>query len=216
MTRVKVCGITKEADRQVAVDAGADALGFITDVPVDTPREISPERARELVRDVPPFVTSVLVTMPTDPERTVDLVADVNPDVLQVHGELSAGDLAYLAATVDAAVLKTVDAGDLDAAHRYDELADALLVDSTDDAGAGGTGRTHDWDATRALREEVESPVVLAGGLTPDNVAEAVETVQPFGVDVASGVEVSGGEKDPDAVWSFVRNARRRHRMVEP
>ena len=216
MTRVKVCGITREADRQVAVAAGADALGFITDVPVDTPREISPERARELVRDVPPFVTSVLVTMPTDPERTVDLVADVNPDVLQVHGELSAGDLAYLAATVDAAVLKTVDAADLDAAHRYDELADALLVDSTDDAGAGGTGRTHDWDATRALREEVESPVVLAGGLTPDNVADAVETVQPFGVDVASGVEVSGGEKDPDAVRAFVRNAKRRHRMVEP
>lgn len=215
MTRVKVCGITREADRQVAVDAGADALGFITDVPVDTPREVSPERTRELVRGVPPFVTSVLVTMPTDPERTVDLVADVNPDVLQVHGELSADDLAYLAAMVDAAILKTVDAADLDAAHRYDELADALLVDSTDDAGAGGTGRTHDWDATRALREEVRSPVVLAGGLTPENVADAVETVEPFGVDVASGVEASGGEKDPDVVWAFVRNAKRRQTMVE-
>lgn len=216
MTRVKVCGITRETDRQIAVDAGADALGFITDVPVDTPREISPERARELVRDVPPFVTSVLVTMPTDPERTVELVRDVNPDVLQVHGELSAGDLAYLAAKVDAQILKTVDASNLDAAHRYDELADALLVDSTDDAGAGGTGQTHDWTATRALRDEVDSPIVLAGGLTPENVADAVETVDPFGVDVASGVEAAGGKKDPDAVRAFVRNATSRQRTVEP
>ena len=216
MTRVKVCGITRETDRQVAVDAGADALGFICDVPVDTPREVSPERARELVRGVPPFVTSVLVTMPTSPERTVDLVHDVNPDVLQVHGELSAGDLAYLSSKVDAAILKTVDASNLDAAHRYDELADALLVDSTDDAGAGGTGRTHDWSATRELREEVRSPVVLAGGLNPENVAAAIEAADPFGVDVASGVEVTGGEKNPDAVRAFVRNAKQRQRPVEP
>lgn len=221
MTRVKVCGITREADLQVAVDAGTDAVGVITDVPVDTPREVSPERAAALVDAVPPFVTSVLVTMPTQPEETVDLVRDVNPDVLQIHGELSAGDLAYLAAKTDAAIVKTVHAADLDAAHRYDDLADALLVDSTDESGAGGTGRTHDWDATHQLRDDVRSPVVLAGGLTPDNVAEAIDVVDPFAVDVASGVEATGadataGEKDHDAVRAFVRAAKQESRTVEP
>lgn len=215
MTRVKVCGITTEADLQVAVDAGADAIGVICDVPVDTPREVTSDRAADLVAAVPPFVSSTLVTMADDPEATVALVDAVDPDVLQVHGTLSAGDLAFLASKVDAALLKTVDATNLDAAHRYDDLVDALLVDSTDESGAGGTGRTHDWDATRDLRAEVDSPVVLAGGLTPDNVAEAIETVDPFAVDVASGVEESGGTKDPDAVRAFVRNATRRQRVEQ-
>lgn len=216
MTRVKVCGVTTEADRNLVVDAGADAVGVISDVPVDTPREVPPERAVDLVAGVPPFVASVLVTMPTDPARTVDLAARVNPDVLQVHGDISAGDLAFLAAKTDAAILKTVDADTLDAAHRYDDLADALLVDSVDDAGAGGTGRTHDWAATRALRRTVDSPVVLAGGLTPDNVADAIDAVEPFAVDVASGVEATGGEKDPDAVRAFVDRATHPPGRVEP
>lgn len=221
MTRVKICGITNETDLQVAVDAGADAVGVIADVPVDTPREVSRERARELVDAVPPFVTSVLVTIPNRPEETVELAQVVNPDVLQVHGDLSAGDLAFLASKVDAAILKTVDAANLDAAHRYDELADALLVDSTDESGAGGTGEIHDWDATRGLRDEVESPVVLAGGLTPENVTDAIDAVEPFAVDVASGVEATGpdaarGTKDHDAIRAFVRNAKQRYRTVEP
>lgn len=224
MTRVKLCGITHEADLQVAVDAGADAIGVITDVPVDTPREVSHERARDLVDAVPPFVTSVLVTIPNRPEETVELARAVKPDVLQVHGELSAGDLAFLASKVDASILKTVDAANLDAAHRYDDLADALLVDSTDDSGAGGTGETHDWAATRDLRDDVESPVVLAGGLTPENVADAIDAVDPFAVDVASGVEHRdgaddggpSGEKNHDAVRAFVRNAKRQHRTGEP
>lgn len=216
MTRVKVCGITSETDLEAAVDAGADAVGVITDVPVDTPREVSSERAAELLAAVPPFVAGVLVTMPGEPERTVELAESVNPDVLQLHGTLSAGDLAYLSSKTDTAILKTVDADSIDAAHRYDDLVDALLVDSTDETGAGGTGRTHDWDATRELQAEVDSPVVLAGGLTPENVADAIETVSPYGVDVASGVEASGGVKDHDAVRAFVRNAKRSTRTVEP
>lgn len=202
MTRVKICGITSRADLNVAVSAGADAVGFITDVPTDTPREIPATRAVELARAAPPMVTTVLVTMPETPEDTVDLASRVQPDVVQVHGDLTPGDLAFLSAKVHGDVIKAVTPED---APLYDTVADALLVDSLDDTGAGGTGETHDWDRTRELIDDLESPVVLAGGLTPENVTEAIETVGPFAVDVASGVEDEPGRKDPSAVSAFVR-----------
>lgn len=205
MTRVKVCGVTREVDLRVAVDAGADAVGLLCDVTVDSPREVDAGRAVELARAVPPFVTTVLVTM-ADPERAVDLAERVQPDAVQVHGDVSAGDLAYLSASVGATVLKATDA---DGAPGYADVADALLVDTVDEAGAGGTGRTHDWGRTREVVDSLDVPVVLAGGLTPDNVAEAVATVDPYGVDVASGVESAGGEKDQDAVRAFVERAKR-------
>lgn len=213
MTRAKICGLTTERDLEAAVDAGADAVGFIADVSVDTPRDVTVERAAALVAAAPPFVTTVLVTMPDAPERAVELVDRVNPDVLQLHGDVPVGDVAYVAANATARVLKTVDAEDSNGA-RYDDVADALLVDSVDSEGAGGTGETHDWDATREFVAAVDSPVVLAGGLTPENVAEAVATVDPFAVDVASGVETTGGEKDHDAVRLFVANATA-HREVQ-
>ena len=213
MTRAKICGLTTEHDLEAAVDAGADAVGVIADVPVDTPRDVTVERAAALVAAAPPFVTTVLVTMPEAPERAVELVDRVSPDVLQLHDDVPVGDVAYVAANATARVLKTVDADDPDGA-RYDDVADALLVDSVDGEGAGGTGETHDWAATREFADTVDSPVVLAGGLTPENVAEAVATVDPFAVDVASGVEASGGQKDHDAVRQFVANASARREVL--
>jgi phosphoribosylanthranilate isomerase len=216
MTRVKICGITRHEDMQVAVDSGADAVGLLVDVPVDSPREITAKQATELADATPPFVTTVLVTMPETPEEALTLAQIVEPDAVQVHGELSAGDLAYLTASLEARVLKTVDAADPETARQYDEVADALLVDSVDEAGAGGTGRTHDWDRTAQLVTDLDSPVVLAGGLTPENVADAVGAVAPFAVDVASGVESTGGEKAPKAVAEFVENAKRAHATPTP
>lgn len=204
MTRVKICGITSRADLDLVVEAGADAVGFIVDVDVETPREIDPDLAVEFARATPPFVTTVLVTMPDSPELTVELASRIQPDVVQIHGGSTPGDLAYLSANVHGDVIKAVTP---DEARTYETVADALLVDSLDEAGAGGTGTTHDWDRTRELVEALAAPVVLAGGLTSENVGEAVETVRPFAVDVASGVESRPGRKDPDAVASFVRRA---------
>jgi phosphoribosylanthranilate isomerase len=201
MTRVKVCGVTTREDLVAVVDAGADAVGFIVDVSAETPREIPDGRAVELARATPPFVTTVLVTMPDRPEATVELASRVQPDVVQVHGDLTPGDLAYLSAQVHGDVVKAVSPDD---AATYDTVADAVLVDSLDEAGAGGTGETHDWARTRDLVETLASPVVLAGGLTPGNVASAVEAVRPFAVDVASGVESEPGRKDAAAVEAFV------------
>ncbi|MFB6068446.1 MAG: phosphoribosylanthranilate isomerase [Halobacterium sp.] len=214
MTRAKICGLTTDRDRRAAVDAGADAVGVVTDVPVDSPREVDVDRAADLLAGAPPFATTVLVTMPAAADRALELAARVGPDVLQLHGDLPVGDVAYVAANTDARVLKAVDADD-PAGAAYDDVADAMLVDSADDDGAGGTGRTHDWAATREFAAAVDSPVVLAGGLTPANVADAVATVRPFAVDVASGVEAAPGEKDHDAVREFVANARRAPAVVE-
>ncbi|WP_458205859.1 phosphoribosylanthranilate isomerase [Haladaptatus sp. NG-SE-30] len=203
MIRVKICGLTHEDDLRATISAGADAVGLLVDVPVDSPREITPAHAAELAREIPPFVTTVLVTMPDRPERAVEYVRRIEPDAVQVHG-MSVGDLAYLASNVDANVVRAVDATK-ERPQRYDAVADALLLD----AGAtGGTGETHDWEHAREVVRELESPVVLAGGLTPENVSKAVDTVEPFAVDVATGVESRGGEKDSVAVESFVRNAK--------
>lgn len=214
MTHVKICGLTNEQDLAAAVDSGADAVGVIADVPVDSPREVGIERAVDLVAAAPPFVTTVLVTMPQAPTRAVELADRIEPDVLQLHGDLPVGDVAHIAANADVSVVKTVDAA-APRGGRYDDVVDALLVDSVDGEGAGGTGQTHDWAATRDFVDLVESPVVLAGGLTPENVAEAVDVVDPYAVDVATGVEAAGGEKDHDAVEAFVANAKRDSTVVE-
>jgi phosphoribosylanthranilate isomerase len=206
-TRVKICGITTAADRDAALAAGADALGFIVGVPVDTPREIDSGTAADLIAGVPPFVTTVLVTMPDSVTAARDLRGRVGADAIQVHGGLDPAGVADLTETDT--VVAAVDADDPGEARAYDDAADALLVDSADEEGAGGTGRTHDWTATRKLRETLASPVILAGGLTPENVSEAVRTVGPYAVDVATGVERTGGEKDHDAVAAFVANTTR-------
>ncbi|MFB6138511.1 MAG: phosphoribosylanthranilate isomerase [Halobacteriaceae archaeon] len=204
-TRTKICGLTREVDVDAVVAAGADAVGVVVDVPVDTPREVPAERAAALVDRVPPFVTTVLVTFP---DRAAALVGETGVDAVQLHGEVAPADLERLRESTGAAVVKTVDAGvDRETARRYADAADAIHLDSTDAAGAGGTGRTHDWTASGDLVADLPVPVVLAGGLTPENVAEAVAAAGPFAVDVASGVESAGGVKDHDAVRAFVDRA---------
>ncbi|MFB6242526.1 MAG: phosphoribosylanthranilate isomerase [Halobaculum sp.] len=209
MTRVKICGVTNAIDLRAVVETGADAVGLITDVSADTPREVDRSTAADLAARTPPFLTSVLVTMADTPEEAVDTVRSVAPDVVQLHAEFSAEQLGYVRAETETKVIPVVDADSPHRADDIDEAADAILVDSTTEDGAGGTGETHDWSATADLVRSLSSPVVLAGGLTPENVADAIRVAEPFAVDVASGVERSGGAKDHTAVARFVRNAGR-------
>jgi len=209
MARVKLCGLGTEADVRAAVDAGADALGFITEVDVDTPREVSPDRARELAASTPPFVTTVAVTIPETVEEAVDVAQRVGSDALQIYGEFGPDEVREIRARAGTDVIVALGADDPARARELDGAADALLVDSLTEEGAGGSGKTHDWEATRELRKKLSTPLVLAGGLTPENVAEAVATVDPFAVDVASGIERDDepGRKDHDALDAFVREA---------
>lgn len=205
-TRVKICGLTSATDRDLAVAAGADAVGFISGVSVDTPREISTETAASLTTTTVPFVSTVLVTMPDRASDALTQIERIGPDAVQVHG-LSPDAVGALSSETDVSVIAAVRAAD---STNYDSVADALVIDSLDDTGAGGTGETHDWERARGRIETLDSPVVLAGGLTPDNVGPAIETVSPYGVDVASGVEQAGGKKDPAAVRSFLQQVRAR------
>lgn len=209
MARVKICGITREADLRAAVRAGADAVGVVSGVTVDTPREVDEGRAARLAAAAPPFVSTVLVSMPADADEAVDRLGRVGADAIQVHGDLDADVVAEVRERSASRVVVAVDHADVSRARDLDGVADALLVDSTTPEGGGGTGRTHDWDTTRNLARELDTPVILAGGLTPENVAEAAGTVRPYAVDVASGVEASGGVKDHEAVRTFVREAGR-------
>ena len=214
MARVKVCGLTRGADLEAAVEAGTDAVGVISEVPVDTPREVDPAAAAELLAAVPPFVTATLVTMPESPERAVELVRTIGPDALQLHGEWTPDEIGFIRAETERKILLAVDADEPDRAEAFDGVVDALVVDSTRASGAGGTGETHDWAATGELAAGLTAPVVLAGGLTAENVAEAVRVADPFAVDVASGVELPDGRKDHNAVARFVANAGREMEVV--
>ena len=206
--RVKICGITGRADRDAAAAAGADAIGFISGVPVETPRALSAGEAATLADSVAPFVTSVLVTGPDGVQAAVSRQEQVGADVLQVHGDLAPAEVGGLGERVGADVVVAVDS-ESRRIEAYAAAADGLLVDSTTETGMGGTGETHDWEQTSAIVASVDVPVVLAGGLTPENVRTAVETVDPFAVDVASGVEREPGKKDQDAVEAFVAGATR-------
>ncbi|HET7325029.1 MAG TPA: phosphoribosylanthranilate isomerase [Halococcus sp.] len=204
MTHSKICGLTRETDLNAAVAAGADMVGFVCGVPIETPRELTSARAAALTEQVPSSVTSVLVTMPETPKAGADLAERVGSDAIQVHG-CSAGEIAELRERTDKAVFAAVDAaGDL---GQYAAVADALVLDSTDEHGAGGTGETHDWQQAGSVVADLDTPVLLAGGLTPENVARAVRVVEPFGVDVSSGVEEVGGVKNHEALRQFVEHA---------
>lgn len=209
MTRVKICGLTAESDRNVAVRAGADALGFLVDVAVDTERELASGRAAELIDGVPPFVTAVLVTMPDTADRALKLLDVTGAGAIQLHNDLPVAAVAAVREASGVPVVKAIDA-DQSAAERYAPVADGLLVDSRTTQGAGGIGRQSDWKRAAAIVEAVDCPVVLAGGLTPQNVAAAIGAVGPYAVDVSTGVERTEGRKDHEAVWAFVAAVDRR------
>ncbi|MBN2110721.1 MAG: phosphoribosylanthranilate isomerase [Methanosarcinaceae archaeon] len=216
--RVKICGMLSASDIGIAVNCGADAVGFITDVPVNTPRKIDAQTASELVEQVPAFVSSVLVIMPADGHEALRLIDRVRPDIVQLHNDLGTDDIELIRNGTDRKIVKVITVpvegnSVVDALiSRIDSLADndlvdAILLDSGKAGMSGGTGIVHDWSVSREIVGAVDVPVILAGGLKPDNIRNAVEQVRPFAVDTASGVE-TGGKKDPAKVCRFVREAR--------
>jgi phosphoribosylanthranilate isomerase len=187
---VKICGITSMQDAEAAVDAGAAALGFV--FWGRSPRYIDPHRARAIVANLPPFVVPVGVFVNQPAAHVRGVAALVRVGAVQLHGD---EDLLYVAG-MDWPVIKAVSVDRADQSDQIDiwPRRTTLLLDVHDPVNRGGTGRTIDWSvaATIAARRRT----LLAGGLTPDNVAEAVARVQPFGIDVSSGVERSPGVKD--------------------
>ena len=209
--RVKICGITREEDLAVAVAAGADAVGFLVGVP-SSPRNLTIERAERLLRQVPIFVDSVVVTAPQSIDGLAEICETLKPSAIQIHGKKSFVASELREQIKDARLIKTVyvtkDALNETAIEEL-KTFDAVLLDSVAKGQYGGTGRVHDWNMSRQIREAVAPlPLILAGGLKPENVKEAVQTVQPYAVDVASGVESQPAVKDHGKVRAFVENAK--------
>jgi phosphoribosylanthranilate isomerase len=211
--KVKICGIKTEQDLAVAINAGADAVGFITDVPVDSTRKITLTEASRLISKVPVFVTSVLVIMPENALQAVRMIQAAKPAAVQIHNSLPLSELVKIRET-GVKLIKTIPVyRDVQAdiiLKQVKELfgvADSVLLDTALDGKTGGTGVSHNWEVSSKVVLDAGIPVILAGGLKPENVREAVRCVHPYAVDTASGVE-SGGKKDEEKVMDFINNAR--------
>ena len=186
---VKICGITRADDALAAVAAGASAIGFV--FWPDSPRVVDPYRARAIRAALPPFVTAVGVFVNQPLDYVSGVASLVRLGAVQLHGDETPRYASQLSTPIVKALpLNTL--GERDLAAWPDETI--VLLDVHDPVKRGGTGRTIDWDAAAAI--SARRRIVLAGGLTPDNVADAVGRVRPFGIDVSSGVEVSPGIKD--------------------
>jgi len=200
MTLVKICGITTLADAMVAVEAGADALGFNFYRP--SPRYIRPENAREIIDRLPESILKVGVFVNEDVESVARIATEANLSAVQLHGDESPEYCHKLAGQY---VIKVFRAGDGVDVETYG--VDAIMLDTKDDLLRGGTGRVFDWSIAQRTNDSTPK-LFLAGGLSPENVAEAITTVRPYAVDACSSLEESPGRKDHTRVRAFVKAVR--------
>lgn len=208
--RVKICGITREEDIAAAVASGADAVGFVVGIP-SSARNISLKRAEKLIKLVPIFVKSVLVTVPTSIDELLKTCEKLNPDSIQIHGENLPDSSALREKLPNTPLIRAIAANPFNALEVRSEAksSDAILIDSSARGKQGGTGIIHDWNLSKLVKQAIQpKPLILAGGLNPENVKDAIQKVQPYAVDVSTGVESRPGIKDPEKVLAFIENAK--------
>jgi phosphoribosylanthranilate isomerase len=212
---IKICATTNLDDARAAIDAGADALGFIL---TESPRQITPERTADIISALPASVEKIGVVVNETPAALAKLASDVGLTGLQLQGDEPAEQLPEFRRALGLRkIIKTLQARELlaDPAKLETYLAqresyDGILLDSGSAAARGGTGQTFDWNAMVPIVERIKAvvPVIIAGGLNPENVGEAVRSFDPCGVDVVSGVEREVGKKDEAKIRAFVEAAR--------
>lgn len=226
-TRTKICGIRSPEEIELAAFYGADAVGFITEVPVDSPRKLDSDTAAYLVSRVPETLSSVLVIMPENADTAIGLIEKTKPDIVQIHSRLPLLELEIIKEKTGIPIIKTLsvpaqieasgeNSGNpasvsslLEEVSLLEEgnIVDSILLDTARSEKSGGTGYVHDWTLSRRISEETRLPLILAGGLKPENVREAIRTVSPYAVDTASGVETCG-KKDAVKIKSFIEEVR--------
>jgi phosphoribosylanthranilate isomerase len=228
MTWVKICGITNLEDALVAVEAGADAVGFV--FYEKSPRYVTVETAREIVARLPGRVERVGVFVDADCEVMRTTVGDAGLTAVQLHGGRSLESVwqdtrsaiecvavSRVIPMIPESALRDADSGiAIRIPPRIKEQIFAFLIDSQVNGAAGGTGATFDWETAQGMVQALglSFPVIVAGGLNPSNVTRALRIFQPFGVDVSSGVEARPGKKDPEKVRAFVRVVREADRKA--
>lgn len=201
MVKVKICGITSAGDAQAAVQAGADALGFVF---APSPRRIAPERAKEIVGALPPFVSAVGVFVDEDPARVREIIALCGLDYAQFHGE----EPPEICDAFAGRAIKAVRVRDADSLRDIDRYrVRAFLLDGHLEGKRGGTGVSFPWELARMARSPGRT-IILSGGLNCGNVAQAIRIAMPYAVDASSGVESEPGRKDHGRMAEFIRIAK--------
>jgi len=214
-TRVQIAGISSLADALAVERAGADAIGFTLGLPDGPHNDLDEHHARAIIRALPPLIAPVLITYHVTAEVVIPLAQHLGVTTVQLHAPAEPRELTAMRAAIPGlklilAVNVTGEAA-IAAAVARAAHADALILDTYDPATGrhGATGRTHDWALSRRIVQAVPCPVILAGGLTPENVRQAIVTVEPWAVDVHTGVERPDGTTDHARVRAFVTAARR-------
>jgi phosphoribosylanthranilate isomerase len=200
--KVKICGITNIGDAIAAVDFGADALGFVFFK--GSPRYISPDAAAAIIKQLPPFTTTVGVFVDAKPEQLEQIINLTNIDIVQFHGNEPPEICDVSRNSIKAIRVKSLES--LDLLNNYKDRVSAFLLDTFTPDILGGTGQIFNWDI--AVYAKQFGRIILAGGLKPDNVAAAIRRVRPYGVDVSSGVESKKGKKDHKKMKSFIERAK--------
>ncbi|MBF0160085.1 MAG: phosphoribosylanthranilate isomerase [Magnetococcales bacterium] len=201
-TRLKICGISQRVDAYTAIDAGADALGLVFHP--SSPRFIAPEQAAALTAALPPFVALVGLFVNRPVAEMVEVARLCRLDTLQLHGDESPDHCLALRQQTGCRLIKAIRVAgpdDLADVERYP--VDALLFDARVSGSFGGTGQCFDWSILTGSTATLHHRWILAGGLTPDNVADAIRQTRPYAVDVSSGVESAPGQKDADRIKRF-------------
>lgn len=210
MTRIKICGITSPHDAVAAAEAGADAIGLVF---ADSPRRVTPRRARDIVAALPPFVDAVGVFVNARSASVLKVAAEVGFSTVQLHGDESPSLVTQLGGLRVIKALAVRYRDFLDDVHRFAEAGVCgILLDAFNPKARGGSGKRFDWDlvagAQAAGALDGAPPIILAGGLTPENVAAGIKRLHPWGVDVSSGVESEPGIKDREKMLRFVAAAK--------
>ncbi len=208
MLKVKICGITTMEDATLAASLGADFVGF--NFYKDSPRKVSVKNAQDMIAKLPPFVTTVGIFVDEDPAMVVKTAKKCALKYIQLHGNETPEQCKEIAQLSSLPVIKAFRISDetsLGALAQYAESVSYFLLDACKEGEPGGTGEVFNWDLAIKAKEH-NKPLFLAGGLTPENVREAVKKVQPFAVDTASGVERLPRRKDYDKMKGFITQAR--------
>ncbi len=203
MTRIKVCGLTDSQEAKAVAEAGADAIGLVF---AESPRKIDPHRARQIVQNLPPMVQTVGVFVNESVEEIRRIIDYCGLDLVQLHGEETPETCKDLAPRAIKA-WRIRSQTDIQALLPYQEVVKAFLLDAWSPVAHGGTGETFDWSIANEAKSIISRPIILAGGLKPENVARAIRQVKPWAVDVSSGVENAPGKKNIGLVTDFIRRA---------
>jgi phosphoribosylanthranilate isomerase len=212
MTRVKICGNRSVAEALIAAQSGADAVGILVGPHSESQKHfVTTETACDILAALPPFIRGVIVTTYSTEADITSLIEMTGATVVQCHSDIQPRTLATLRERFPAvhfiAVVHVAGSDTIEIAHTFASVAHALLLDTAYKGAAGGTGVTHDWSVSADIVRAVSVPVILAGGLNPENVRDAIAQVRPYAVDVRSGVCTITGEKNEEKMKAFINHA---------